>query len=249
MDRATMYTWTAPAIAVCTVMRPTMVRSGACAASVLKPARASDTIVEPSISPRGRSMPLGSDKQDEEGRQDDQSRGEEEHDPAARESEQHARERRAAEQGDAVDRACHCVRCGQFARVAGKRRGERRLGGTERRRGDRGGDREEVDHHGRSAEQDSETCNGDEHDAREVRYEHHALPAVAISEHPGERRCERCRDEARQEHEPDRSLAADVVRINRDGDQVGVVPEDRRGPRELEPAQVRVFEDRSRGRT
>ena len=60
---------------------------------------------------------------------------------------------------------------------------------------------------------------------------------------PGEGRDQRGRDEPREEDEPDGLLAADVVRVDGDGDEERVVADDRRRPGELEPAQVRVAPD------
>ena len=57
---------------------------------------------------------------------------------------------------------------------------------------------------------------------------------------PGEGGDQRSGDEPREEDQADGALAADAVRVDRDGDQVRVVPDDRSRPGELERAEIRV---------
>ncbi len=100
-----------------------------------------------------------------------------------------------------------------------------------------------VDDHRVGVREDADRRRADEDDASDVRQKEDALAWVAVAEHAGERRDERGRDEPGEEDEADGLLAADPVRVHGDGDEKRVLADDRRRPRELEPAEVGVAPD------
>ena len=81
----------------------------------------------------------------------------------------------------------------------------------------------------------------DENDPGDVRDEEDPLPRIAVAEHSRERRHERSWDEACEEDEADGLLSPDPVGVHRDGDEERALADDRRRPRELEPAEIPRF--------
>ncbi len=180
------------------------------------------------------------DEDEEEGGDDDEQRGDREDDTGAGHREEETGESRAREHRDALDAARDGVCGGQLLGRLRECRCERRLRGAERRRRNRGGDRQHVDDERVRVDEDAECGGAHEHDPRDVRPEEDTLTRVAVAEHPRERRDERGRDQPREEDEPDGLLPADVVRVDGHRDEERVLADDRRRPGELEPAQVRI---------
>ena len=162
----------------------------------------------------------------------------------ARDGEEHAGERRSGEHGDALDPAGDGVRRCQLLGRARERRRQRGLRRAERRRRDGGRDRESRTRPtGRRRRRRATAAAPTSDDPGDVREQEHPLPRIAVAEHARERRDERGRDQPGEEDEPDGLLAADAVRVDGDRDEERVVADDRCGPGELEPAQVRVPPD------
>ena len=93
------------------------------------------------------------------------------------------------------------------------------------------GDRQAVHDPRIGVREDSGGRGSDEHHTADVREKQDTLAWVAVSEHAGEGRDQRCRDEPGEEDEPERLLATDVVRVDRDRDQMAEVRDARRRPR------------------
>jgi len=70
----------------------------------------------------------------------------------------------------------------------------------------------------------------------------HALAAIAISEDACKGRDDGRRNEPQEEDEPDGALTSLSVGVDGDGDEKAPVADRRRGPRALEPAEIRIPE-------
>ena len=152
-------------------------------------------------------------------------------------------ERRAGEEADALDRARGDVGCGQLAGVPRELRQKRCLGGTERRPGERGDDREPVDEECWAVGEDHAGGDDDECCANEVGGDHHGAPGVPVGERRRKRRHDRHEEVPHDRQHADSGRATLAVRVDGDGDGVRPVADDGSGERGLETPERRVAKD------
>ena len=186
------------------------------------------------------------DRQHEQCRPEQRNGHDDERRLHAGDGEHEARERRADEHPQTLDRGRDDVRHRQFLGSARELREEGDLSRSKRRAHGRRQPCEDVDERDRSVgDDDGERA---EHDQRadEVAREHHPHAAVAIPECRGEGRRERA-ECAQHEHRADGRRAALLVRVHAERDLEAVVADDRAGPRDLEQAQLAVAKDRADG--
>ena len=145
-----------------------------------------------------------------------------------------------AEDADALDRARGDVGRGQLLGCAGQRGNEGSLGRTERGRRNTDETGDHVDDDGARIGVGRDGGAADEQCPYEIGHDHDETPVVTVSEEGRERRGERGREPARQADDADRRGAALLVGVDDDGDAVGPGSDQRSGPRELDPAEVRV---------
>ena len=109
---------------------------------------------------------------------------------------------------------------------------------------DDGGEADDrVDDVGRPALPDRHGRRDHQRRPDDVGRDHHELAWVPVGEPGEERRGDRGRDHPDHAHDADRGSAALVVGVDRERDEVRPVADQRPGPGELEPAQIRVRED------
>ena len=178
---------------------------------------------------------------------------------ARRDDEHRARTRKAEEKpgergADETRRGSR--RCSSTAFAAVSSAGERASEGVSAACADRNGvvaiavaDCEAVDDHGVGVEEDAYRGRADEDEPHEVR-----RPAGLALDGSGRRACpakgaiSAAGTKRSKEQQPDRGLAADVVRVDGDGDDVRPVADDGARPCELEAPQLLVRKDAPRTR-
>ncbi len=127
-----------------------------------------------------------------------------------------------------------------------RRRQDRRVGSLRRAKGcachahERG---EHINHRCTAAREHGERSQGDQGGTDEVRDDQDEAPVVPVAQQGRERRCHGRSAPAKQADQADGPGPTVPVGEDDDGDPVGPGPDDRTGPRELEPEQAPIVED------